>query len=363
MNKFKLYKCDTCNKEVDVDNNLTHAFIDRCNLTAGCLGTLRLIGEKNYKDNILNFDRIVQTNKIGGISADLTVPDYINVASSSANVLTVAVRSGITPISSNSQLVISLSEIMSKEQEYKEYVFNLAVPVSVISGKDHSIEQKVLAFDSTDSIVIFINGQEIDSTLFSADSNLIRFTDQITYNTFASSTIFVKVLVFSAEASVVRTLTLKKNVQGLSSSAWSNIDKVAFSGQDYELFTCESIAGLDLNSRLTVSDAKIGSQSIPLDSVHFLLAQEPFHSADRILTRTIKTSELNSSVQHLKYQLVSKVPTLLVTSLALGDVFPSIAPTTIFDPKIEGSTTSAVAEDTSLNSNITSNNKYILGPV
>ena len=363
MNKFKRYKCDTCNKEVDVDNNLTHAFIDRCNLTAGCLGTLRLIGEKNYKDNILNFDRIVQTNKIGGISADLTVPDYINAASSSANVLTVAVRSGITPISSNSQLVISLSEIMSKEQEYKEYVFNLAVPVSVISGKDHSIDQRVLAFDSTDSIVIFINGQEIDSTLFSADSNLIRFTDQITYNTFASSAIFVKVLVFSAEASVVRTLTLKKNVQGLSSSAWSNIDKVSFSGQDYELFTCESITGLDLNSRLTVSDVKIGSQNIPLDSVHFLLAQEPFHSADRILTRTIKTSELNSSVQHLKYQLVSKVPTLLVTSLALGDVFPSIAPTTIFDQKIEGSTTSAVAEDTSLNSNITSKNKYILGPV
>ena len=363
MNKFKRYKCDTCNKEVDVDNNLTHAFIDRCNLTAGCLGTLRLIGEKNYKDNILNFDSVVQTNKIGGFSTDTSIPDYINVASSSANDLTIAVKSGLTPISSNSELVVSLSEIMSKEQEYKEYVFNLSVPVSVLSGKDHSIEQKVLAFDSSDSIVIFINGQEVDSNSFTADSNLIRFNDQITYNTYASSTIFVKVLVFSAGVSVVRTLTFKKNVQGLSTSAWANVNKANFNGQEYELFTCEALTGLDLNSRLTVSGVKIGATSIPLDVVHFLLTQEPFHVSDRISSRTIKASELNSSVQHLKYQLVAKVPTLLVTSLALGDVFPSIAPSSIFDSKAEISTTTSVADDTSLNSNITSNNKYILGPV
>ena len=363
MNKFKRYKCDTCNKEVDVDNNLTHAFIDRCNLTAGCLGTLRLISEKNYKDNILNFEKIVQTSKIGGISADSSLPDYINIASSSANDLTIAVRSGIVPISSNSELVLFLSEIMSKEQEYKEYVFNLAVPVSVISGKDHSIEQKVLAFDSSDSVVIFINGQEVDSNLFAADSNLIRFNEQITYNTYASSTIFVKVLVFSAEVSVGRSLTFKKNVQGLSTSSWSNIDKITFGGRQYEVFTCESVSGLDLNSRLTVSGAKVGSQSISVDEIHFLLSQEPFHVSDRILSRTIQASALNSSVQHLKYQLVSKVPKLLVTSLALGDVFPSIAPLTIFDSKVEISTTTNVADDTSLNSNITSNNKFILGPV
>lgn len=363
MNKFKRYKCDTCNKEVDVDNDLTHAFIDRCNLTAGCLGTLRLIGEKNYKDNILNFDTPIQTSKIGGESVDKSVPARVDIASSGVNDITIAVRRGIVPISSYSELEISLGEIMNKEQEYREYVFNLSVPVSAISGKDHSIEQKVLAFESTDSVVMFINGQEVDSTLFTAESNLIRFNQQITYNTYASSTIFVKVLVFTAEETISKTLTFKKNVQGLSTSAWSNVDKVTFLGQEFELFTCQSLAGLDLNSRLTVDGAKIGSTNIPLDEMHFLLAQEPFHVVDRITSRSIRADHLDSSVQHLKYQLVSKVPRLLVTSMAIGDIFPAVAPLVVFNQKTENAITTSVADDTSLNLNITSNNKYILGPV
>ena len=325
---------------------------------------------KSQPDNKYRKDPSTFLNKrawedeiIGGVSLDYSIPDYINLASSDANELSIAVKRGLVSVNAASQLVLSLSEIMSKEQEYKEYIFNLPVPTSAISGKDHSVEQKILAFDSSDSVVLFINGQEVDSSTFVADANIIRFVNQITYNTYASSTIFVKVLVFSAETPVVRTLNFKRNVQGLSSCSWANIDSVRFNGEDFDLFTCESISGLDLNSRLMITGATVGSTSLPLGSIHFLLSKEPFHVLDRITSRTIKASELNSSVQHLKYSLVSKVPKLLVTSLALGDVFPAITPSTFFDQKLESATTTAVADDTSLNINISSNNKFILGPV
>jgi hypothetical protein len=126
MSKYRRYKCDTCLKEIDVVNDLTHAFIDRCNLTTGCNGTLRFVVDKNTKDSILNFDKIIQTDEIGNVAVDTSIGVYIDAASSPKNNLVLAVKG--TAVDS-SVVALTLNEVFSKERAFKEFVFNLNVPV------------------------------------------------------------------------------------------------------------------------------------------------------------------------------------------------------------------------------------------
>ena len=115
MDKYKRYKCDTCNKEIDLDNNPTHAFIDKCTLTAGCKGRLRFIQSKNIKDNVLNFDSVLQSSKIGGLTEDYTLGNYVNASSSSSNDLVIAVKNDPTFVDST---IVSLGfdEILNKDK-------------------------------------------------------------------------------------------------------------------------------------------------------------------------------------------------------------------------------------------------------
>lgn len=364
MNKFKRYKCDTCNKEVDLDNNATHAFIDKCNLTQGCDGKLRLIGEKNSKENILNFDPILQLDSIGGSSGPVVLPEYIDAASSANNFAVLAVKSSEATIIDSSTVVLTLNEVLSKEREYKEFTFNLAVPVNAISGKDSSIEQKVLMFDETDSITVFINGQEIEDTEYTAANNVIRFNSQISYSDFSSASLFVKVLIFSIEAPNTKYLAFRRNVQNLGSSAWSNVKSIFLAGEQYELFTCLDFLSLTLNTRLNVASATLNNQSLDLNKIYLLLAEAPFGPLDRISTQVIPLADVDSNVNHFKYELVSdSSPRFLATSLTLTSMFPAISPKEVFVYADEVDTVGATADDTSKNSTITKTNQFILGPV
>ena len=360
MSKFKRYKCDTCFKETDVDNNLTHAFIDRCNLTVGCNGVLRFVADKNTKDNVLNFDSITQLDRIGSDSTDTSLGEYIDAASSDANNMVLAVK---TSAIDSSIVSLTLKEIFAKERAYQEFVFSVSVPVTAISGKDNSVDQKVLTFDSSDSISVFINGQELDTSKYTAENNIIRFNELMTYNTYSASMLFVKVLVYTAEVAVQKTLSFRKNVQGLADTAWSNLGSVYLAGEDYELFTCTEFLGLTLNSRLTVEAVKCDGSSVAVANTYLLLSQAPFGPLDRIESRAICLAELNSRTDHIKYEVLSGVVHFLVTSNSIKDVFPQIKKKVIFVAKDELDTAGNVGDDTSKNVNVVKNNKFILGPV
>ena len=360
MNKFKHFKCDTCNKETDVDNNITHAFIDRCNLTVGCNGTLRFVADKNVKDTILNFDSAVQLNKIGVTAEDISLPTYIDLASDSANSVTLAL-----PISAadNAVATVTFNEVLNKETAFKEFTFSVGVPVVVISGKDTSVDQKVLTFNDTDSLAVFINGQEIDESTYSANNNLIRFNETITYNTYSASSLFIKVLVFSKEDAVVKTLAFNRNVQGLTDSSWSNISTAEVSGEVCDLFTCVSLLSLDLNSRLSVTKVEVNGQEIELGRANFLLAQAPFGPLDRITSQVINAQALDGTLNHVKYEVSSNKAKISATSISLSNIFPPIKPIVSFVSGAELDSSGLVADDLSLNTNIPKNNSFIIGPV
>src|SRR5574343_10010 len=95
MNKFRRYKCDTCNKETDVENDIKRVFIDKCNLTTGCKGRLRLVAEKNTKENILNYKNPAQSDEISAEAFDrIIIGEYVSLACDTGNALYLAVKKG-----------------------------------------------------------------------------------------------------------------------------------------------------------------------------------------------------------------------------------------------------------------------------
>jgi hypothetical protein len=362
MNKYRHYKCDTCLKETDIENNLTHAFIDKCTLTTGCTGTLRFVEERNYKQNILNFPSALQSSTIGTYLNDTTLPEYLDASSSGENSVVAVVPTSLQS-QSNSVLTVNFSEILNTEQAYTEYTYSLNVPVNVISGKDSSINQRVLTFGANDTVIVFINGVELGADQFTASSNVIRFTNQITYATYSTTQVFARVLVYTKQPISYKSLSFKRNVSGSSSGLWSNVSSMTMNGDKFDLFTCEDLSNLDLNTRLTVDSAQLDGKTIDKSIAYFLLAQEPFHPIDRIVSQVVKLDTLNDDVNHLLYKIISKVPRILVTAASLKDIFPPITPRVIFSAIVEFASDTAAAEDTSLNLNIRHTNQIILGPV
>lgn len=365
MNKFRHYKCDVCNKETDVDNNITHVFIDKCTLTAGCRGRLRLVSEKNSKDNIVNFVE-ASVNPTRTSLVDVSIPALIDLSTAkSANALAIGVKSTGGSFAANATARLWLSEILNQDLEYQEYQFNLSVPVNAISGKDSSIDQRVLIFDTGSNISVSINGQEVDPALYVAENNSIRFLTQINYGTYASSSIFVKILVYAPVTTVSRELVFNRNVQNLSTSAWSNIEKVKAQGEEYTLFTCTDLSTIDLKTRMNVSGLSVAGATHQLGDAFFLLAQDPFGVLDRIETRVIRLSALVNDANYLRYNVIANENKVLVTSNSISDVFPKITVdvNAVFSIAAEIDTVGDVGLDTSLNRNITNNNEFILGPV
>lgn len=361
MSKFKHYKCDTCAKETDLNNDLTHAFIDKCTLTSGCSGRLRFIKEKNTKDLIIsNLSNSSQVSLLQKYTKQ-DLPEDINPCGSSTNEMFIAIKGDFSP---NSNASIMFHEILAKEVEFSEYVFNLNIPVSTISGKDSSAQQKILTFDASSEITIFINGQEVDSTKYIAENNILQFNDIITYTTYGSSTVFVKVIVNSKSEQITKSISFDRNVQNRSSGSWNNVDKVLIDNEVYSVFVCDEYFSLDLNSRLNVYSLTVNEYVIDKSLAVILLSAEPFTVADRIYTKIINLSSLDSSTKHLKFVLKDQQEQLLVSSLALQDIYPVISIVNSFDKSKElALTTSKIGSDVSINSQITNNNKYVLGPI
>ena len=362
MNIFRQYKCDTCNKETSQNSDNIHAFIDKCNITFGCSGRLRFVKEHTRNERNIHIENILQSEYILGDSPIPEIPKYIDAASSETNNLVIAI---VNKPSFNdfSEATIIFSEILNKEQEFREYTFNAQVPVNAISGKDSSSEQKVLNFDESDDITILINGETVDPSSYLAIENSIRFKKPITYNSYSSTSVYIKILVFAKAVSIEKSLTFLKNNNGQKLSAWSNVKEIKIGENEFALFTCQDISSIDLNSRLTVKEVKVDNEIIDNTFNILLLAEQPFGPLDRIVTKAILLNTLDSGSNHLMLSVVSKEVKVLVTSSSIADVYPVINLIKIFNVANELDSENKVADETSLNKSLTQNNQYILGPI
>ena len=365
MNKFKRYKCDTCNKETDVENDIKRVFIDKCSLTAGCKGRLRLVSEKNIKENILNFNLPSQSEEINtGESSEVSIGEYISLASASENVIYLAVKKGLETYPQNSPVLLNMREIVSKEQAFKEFQFNVSVPASAISGKDGSVDKRILTFSPTDTIEVFVNGEVISPSLYTAENNIIKFNETVVYTTFNSSSLFVRVLVFAKEPETTKTISFSRNFQNLGTGAWSNANEISIAGEQYEVYVCSDFSSITLNSRLTAGSVSRNGVVLANDRVMFLLAQAPFGVSERIVSKCINFAGLTDVLNHVRYSVESGQNRVLVTSQTLKSVFPVIHVTSYFDKATEFSFDyTSASSDVELNNYINKKDSFILGPV
>ncbi len=365
MNKFRRYKCDTCNKETDVENDIKRVFIDKCTLTPGCKGRLRLVSEKNTKENILNFKLPAQSDEINANAFDeITIGKYISLACDTGNALYVAVKKDFDVYPQNADLLLNLHELVNKDQEFKEYQFNVSVPASAISGKDNSIEKKVLTFSPTDTVEVFVNGEVISPSLYSAANNIIQFNEAITYSTFNASSLFVRVLVYAKVPETTKSLVFKRNYQNLSAGSWSNANEVEIAGESYEVYVCKDLSSITLNSRLTCADAERNGSTVDLPRIVFLLALAPFGVSERVLSKIVRFGDLVDVSNHIRYSVEDGKNKVLVTSQSLNGIFPVILVSSYFDKGTEFSFDyMSASADVELNNYIEKKDSFILGPV
>lgn len=365
MNKFKRYKCDTCNKETDVENDIKRVFIDKCNLTIGCKGRLRLVAEKNTKENILNYRQAAQSEEINtGDFNEITIGEYVSLTSAAENVVFLAVKKGAESYPQNSPVLLNLHEIVNTEQAFKEFQFNVSVPASAISGKDSSIDKKVLTFSPTDTVEVFVNGEVISPSLYTAENNIIKFNETVVYTTFNSSSLFVRVLVFAKEPETTKTLSFSRNYQNLSQGSWANANEITVAGETYEVYVCSDLSGISLNSRLTAASLTRNGATLSSDRAVFLLAQAPFGVHERIITKCVSFSDLVDALNHIRYSVESGKNQIKVTSQTMKSVFPVIRVSSYFDKATEFSFDyTSASTDVELNNNINKKDSFILGPV
>ena len=365
MNKFSRYKCDTCNKETDVENDIKRVFIDKCNLTVGCKGRLRLVGGKNVKENILNVSLPSQSEEINtGEEADAVIGEYVSLTSASENTVYLAVKKGSEVYPQNSPLILTMREIVKTDQAFKEFQFNVPVPASAISGKDSSADKKVLTFSQTDVIEVFVNGEVISPSMNKKKNNIIKFNETVVYTTFNSSSLFVRVLVYAKEPEATKEVSFARLFQNLGTGAWANANEVSFGGDTYEVYVCADLSGISLNSRLTASSATRNGAVVANDRIVFLLAQAPFGVSERVISKCVGYTDLTDALNHIHYSVESGKNIILVTSQSVKSVFPVIHVTSYFDKATEFSFDYASAStDVELNNYINKKDSFILGPV
>lgn len=360
MNKFKKYKCDTCNKTTEVANNSTHAFIDKCTLTQGCLGRLRFVEETNSQ-NLSPPEFLYSSDH----NAGLKFPSLFSLnCSQQTEVFAAAPISA--PRTGAEILELTFSEIDAKEQEFKEFQFNVIVPVSAISGKDHSVDHKILAFSANDEVQVYINGENVDSGNFTAENNLIKFKNPIVYQTFNASSLFVRVLVFAKKSETLRKLVFNSTNPGSSNGAWSNLAAISIGHSILNVFVCSDLSAVKVNTRLKFMSATLNGVQISGTEVHFLLSKAPHGKTERVLTKSIIAQNLDDSVNHLKFVSELGQNSIYATTTSVTNVFPVIKAASAFDQSIEQDSAidfASTSLDIEPNNNIEAYDPLIIGPV
>lgn len=367
MKKYRNYQCDICKKQAEFLNDVQHAFIDKCTLTIGCQGKLRFVKDANSRTSQIDVQSQVQQSFINPNFENLSqqqIGDFIDPSSNETNTVVFAVKDNFL-VNDNSSIKFSLDEVSNSGKEFSEFTFNVSVPISVIFGRDSSINSKILTFDNDSEISIFINGQLIDSEKYDAIDNSIKFKSPIVYNSFSSATISVRIIVFKKIEKISKSITCFRNAQGLSKNAWSNVKSVIIDKVKYNLFT------FTLNSQIFSINSKYNFTSAILDDSEYLsladcvilLANSPFSALDRNASNLVNIKTLTDESNFLKYSLYFEKEMLQISSISLTEIYPPIQLLEIFEKSKEFEADSTVGVDTSLNRNINRNNSFILGPI
>lgn len=283
---FIKYRCSVCRRKTTKPNDTVHATITKCDITYQCTGTLMKTGEASalavsadFVTGIQNWvargtitpTQTVEASQQYSIDSALgwlalAIPS--SYAASSASVLfEVAQTAGITPVS---------------------YMYNRGSNISLIAGRDDSSAGISLVFSSSDIVVVYVNGVEISSTLYSiAVPNRISFTPALT-----AETNQIQIFVYSSPATTALTLDfIQVDSATVNSSAWANVESIKINNIEYSIYLAQT-SSLTQNTFIYASE--VNSGNIPLSSAFILRADPPFSNYDRDLFNYLSLENVNS---------------------------------------------------------------------
>ena len=326
---YIVYRCDVCDRELEVELDSKRPDPIRCNITFGCRGKLSRIGVRSAK-------RFLSTPPVPGLR-DFIPRGTQTVATSPAvtlNPITIFTASGdgiitmsllrvstsggttafstydvnnvavqIENISSSYQLSLTskiqmvLFEISPELLISNKYIYVISGPVQIVSGQDDSPEGHNLRFTSANQLSVFVNGIKLDASAYDRSVNdQITFTPEI-YDTNNVVEVFVyKDLTSAISTSSHVTLEFKSLVPSIAAdlalrnlNCWGDYGSTVIDGVERVNLFCTDLSGLNQDKSYGVAwvlatsaiDASI--HTVRPDEIFILLGREPFAFSDKEL--------------------------------------------------------------------------------
>jgi len=403
LSKYVVYKCDVCNRQIELLLDGRRPDPIRCNITLRCRGFLDRITIKTTKSSpfpapVAGLDDFVPRGApLTTPSISLIAPIQLTINTSSiAQILTMAlfrreistnttfsvldVNGGTVIVETQpaqyvapalSYANVALFELTQNLLQFKKFTYTFKSLAQVVRGIDDSAEGLNLRFTVTDLIRVFVNGIEIDSNGFDRSiTNQITLTPAI----FSASNV-VEILVYQdIDLAVdVNTLTRLKFVpldplgsaSILSATAWGDVQTVSINNIDRSLLYCSDLGLLQPDKTYGVYSVEAISQAnvktiVQPAEVYLLLGRDPFSFQDKELHAFLNVDALITGDATLVYKNSLRLGTLnlFVDETAVTEAFNQIR---IKDPLTLTSTANVIGvDDRSGTEELTK--KYIRGP-
>lgn len=298
MYNYIVYKCDTCQREIEHEQDSLRPSINKCNITFRCEGKLIKIGEKNIRSK---FKTPAESNVIDwvprGTVTELKKRSLLGAAPPNISlltgeqILTIGLQNSIVPPIANLHpptLVFKFKVIADTSNEFIEFTYQVNSPpqveistgiyATVIQGPDSSTQHKILRYLSSDKIKVYIDGVEKEED--------VSFTININY---PNSVLLSEPLVGTKTIKIYVYKQIEQETVQINFTAdettgsWGNIKQVNQNGSIYNLYHSPEIANLPANKYLLV-DSIFDSAHPTVDLKQYiivLLALDPWTHVDR----------------------------------------------------------------------------------
>ena len=292
MYNYIVYKCDTCQREIEHEQDSLRPSINKCNITFRCEGKLIKIGEKNIRSK---FKTPAESNVIDwvprGTVTELKKQSLLEIAPPNISlltgpqVLTIGLQDSITQPTT---LVFKFKVIADTSNEFVEFTYQVNSPpqveistgvyATIIQGPDSSTQHKILRYLAADKIKVYIDGVEKEEDVsFTINTN---YPNSVLLSEPLVGTKTIKIYVYKQ----IEQETVQINfIVGETTGSWGNIKQVNQNGIIYNLYNSAEIANLPANKYLLVDSIfDLANPTVDLKQyIVILLALDPWTHIDR----------------------------------------------------------------------------------
>jgi len=324
MKNFIEYKCDTCKRTIILENDTKRFFIPKCNITLGCTGVLQKIKEQNARGS-------TTVSSVAGVNdwrpkdynvnfaPELQDEKFICLSSGTQNEITLASIDNVPSIS----LVFNV--VKSVAVAYKEYTYNRYPPVNQILGIDDTPEKKLLKFNNTDNLKVFLNGVEVVEGLV---WNKNVSTQSITFLSPILDESTVVIIVYPQQTTTQKIITFNRNVNGGNTgSCWGNVNNIKYGNDVLYVYTYDS-AELDIDVNSSISLTNIINSTI--NNSILLLSNNPWNITDRIFTFYGDCNKITNNVANIRMIKKNERLSIEISEFGISDAFPPFQLNSIF---------------------------------